>query len=267
MARIAILLHELDDAQSFAAFAIATIAEFWREDGHEVLPVYGTERFVPADVAIVHVDLSVVPEPYLALARRYPVALNARLADIRKSAFATNLVREGDGYAGPVIVKTDLNYHGFPERRLAGRRGDPELPPAFKYRLYPSVQAMPARLFARADLSVQKFQPEREGELFCVRNMNCVGDYVEATRLRSREPFVNSNTCLPVLEPVAPDPLMLAVRSRIGLDYGKLDYVIVDGEAILLDVNKTNGAGALNATPEMRAQRRRRANGLYACLR
>jgi len=38
--------------------------------------------------------------------------------DIRKSAFSRNLVRPGDGWDGPVIVKSDLNCAGRPERLL-----------------------------------------------------------------------------------------------------------------------------------------------------
>jgi len=272
MARIAILLHELDDAASYAGYAIAVLAEFWREDGHEAFPVYGTARFVPADLAIVHVDLSVVPEPYLAFARRYPIALNAGIADIRRSTYSPGLLRPGDPWRGGVIVKSNLNYHGLPEQRFAQReRRRAGLPPArlrtLRYRFFRNLEQVPARMFEDAAMVVEKFQPEREGELYCVRNLNCVGDYAGATRLRSREPVVNSNTCLPGLEDIEADPRILAVRERLGLDYGKLDYVVANGEAILLDVNKTNGAGGLNATPEMRALRRKRAQGLYKYLR
>jgi hypothetical protein len=38
--------------------------------------------------------------------------------DISKLAISANLVGRGDAYAGPVIVKTNCNYGGVPERRL-----------------------------------------------------------------------------------------------------------------------------------------------------
>jgi hypothetical protein len=272
MARIAILLHEFDDDKTFAGYAIAVLAEFWREDGHEVLPLYGTARFVPADLILVHVDLSVVPEPYLAFARRYPIALNAGIGDIRRTTYSANLLRRGDSWRGPVIVKSNLNYHGLPEQLLAARgRARAGAAPvklrALRYFTFASLAEVPALMLDHPDLVVEKFQPERDGRFFCVRNLNCVGDYLGATRIRSLQPMVNSENCLPEIEDIEPDPRILAARSRLRLDYGKLDYVVVDGEAILLDVNKTNGAGGLNANPQMRALRRKRANGLYYYLR
>jgi hypothetical protein len=47
------------------------LAEFWRENGLEVVYLYGADRFVPADLVLVHVDPSVVPEEYLEFAAQY----------------------------------------------------------------------------------------------------------------------------------------------------------------------------------------------------
>jgi hypothetical protein len=33
-----------------------------------------------------------------------------------------------------------------------------------------------------------------------------------------------------------------AERARLGFDYGKFDFVVVDGEAVLLDANRTPSA-------------------------
>jgi hypothetical protein len=73
-------------------------------------------KLAPADILLIHVDLSVVPDEYLEFASRYPIALNKAAKDIRKSLISLNLVRAGDSYSGKVIVKTDLNYGGSPER-------------------------------------------------------------------------------------------------------------------------------------------------------
>jgi hypothetical protein len=171
-----------------------------------------------------------------------------------------------------VIVKSDLNYHGLPEQRLAARALERAGAPsgrlrALRYHLFPGLAQVPALLFESEELVVQKFQPEREGELYCVRSLHCLGDYVAASRIKGPHPFVNSTNCLPKIEDVAPDSRIAAARERLRLDYGKLDYVVVEGEAILLDVNKTVGGGALDATPGLRALRRQRANGLYRYLR
>ncbi len=35
------------------------------------------------------------------------------------------------------------------------------------------------------------------------------------------------------------------LRRRLGIDYGKLDYVVHDGEVVLLDVNRTPAVSML----------------------
>jgi hypothetical protein len=99
-------------------YAIANLADIWRKSGLQVVMLFGTKKYVPADLAIVHVNLSVVPEDYLAFARRYPAVLNGHVRDIRKSAISQNLLLPDSLYEGPVIVKTDLNSAGMPERSL-----------------------------------------------------------------------------------------------------------------------------------------------------
>jgi hypothetical protein len=78
-------------------------------------------------------------------------------------------------------------------------------------------------------------------------------------------PIVTAATCR-AIEPVAPHPEIEARRQALGLDYGKLDYVVRDGEAILLDVNKTTARASLPLTPERLARWRDRAAGLFAYL-
>src|SRR6266571_4018349 len=112
---IGILFHEKNRKRHLSGYAITFLAEFWRQDGHRVHYLFGTRKFVPADLLLVHVDLSVVPDEYLEFASRYPIALNRAATDIRKSLISANLVRPGDPHSGKVIVKTDLNYGGAPE--------------------------------------------------------------------------------------------------------------------------------------------------------
>ena len=113
---IAVLFHEGDRHRDPSDYVVDHLAEFWREDGHRVSYVFGVKRFVPADIVLVHVNLSVVPGAYLEFASRYPIVLNGKIADIRKSTFSRNVVRPGDPWDGPVIIKSDLNYAGVPER-------------------------------------------------------------------------------------------------------------------------------------------------------
>src|SRR6266702_6431602 len=119
---IVILFHENHRKRHVSSYAIKFLAEFWRQDGNQVRYLFGIRKFVPADLLLIHVDLSVVPDEYLEFASRYPIALNNGVKDIRKSQISTNLVKQGDAYSGKVIVKTNLNFEGSPEQILRRHR-------------------------------------------------------------------------------------------------------------------------------------------------
>ena len=275
--RIAILFHENDRDRDLSAYVVWFLADLWREAGHDVVLLYGIRRFVPADLVLVHVDLSVVPERYFRFARRYPIVLNGGVTDIRKRRFSESLLRRDDDWGGPVIVKSDLNAAGYPERAL-GRswltrnfssvrrallgRAHP-LAGSGYYELYDGIADVPRVYFADRRLVVEKFRPELENGLYHVRVYQFLGTHETCTRLASGDPIVkNANTVH--AEPVEPHPEIVAARRRFSMDYGKLDYVMSDGEAVLLDVNKTATAGA---SPVLERARRHRAQGLYSYFR
>ena len=95
--KVAILYHEKQRGKKLN-YIIDCYSEYWRADGHEVIPLFGVAQFVPADLIIVHVDLSVVPEEYLDFARRYPVVLNGAVKDIRKSTYSWLRLKPDDAY-------------------------------------------------------------------------------------------------------------------------------------------------------------------------
>jgi hypothetical protein len=271
--RIAVLFHENDRDRDLSAYVVTFLADIWRDAGHEVVFLYGIRRFVPADLVLVHIDLSVVPARYLRFARRYPIVLNGAVGDIRKRRYSESLVERGDDWAGPVIVKSDLNAAGHPERTL-GRswltrrslrwrrlltRSHP-LAASGYYALYDGIAAVPPEHFADRRLVVEKFRPEMENGLYHARIYQFLGPHETCARLAAREPIVkNANTVH--VEPVEPHAEIVAARRRFAMDYGKLDYVVHDGRAILLDVNKTATA---SASPVLQSARRHRAEGLYA---
>ena len=183
--RIVILLHEADDFYQKTRYLLRTIVDIWTAQGHAVELVGGPDRFVPADVVIPHLDLTVTPERYRALLDRYPVVVNRHLLDIAKSRISAQLVNRRDPWRGPVIVKTDRNYGGKPEARL----GSP-----------PSVAPQPTRSLLR-----------------------------------------RAHSCVQV-EP--PPPQLRGLLREHGVDYGKIGYVLHDGEIVLFDVNRTPGSGA-----------------------
>lgn len=281
--RIAVLFHEGDRHTDPGATIVHHLAQCWREDGHEVAYLHGTRRFTPADLLIVHVNLSVVPAAYLRFAARYPIALNARIADIRKSRISRNLVRPGDAWEGAVIVKSDLNYGGEPEDRL-GRNWAEQRFPLWRriarrarrtfgggamaagwhdYQVFGSLHEVPASRLRSRELVVEKFRPEREGDLYHLRIYQFLGDRYSCHRLASRSPVIKAQNAVRV-ERIEPHPAVLGWRETLGMDYGKLDYVIDGAEPVLLDANKTTGASRSMAGADLQAMRRHLAEGLYA---
>jgi hypothetical protein len=277
--RIAILFHENECGRRLERYYITHLANHWREDGHNVDMVFGPE-VVPADIAVVHVNLSVVPDAYLEAAARYPVSVNGRVGDIRKTTVSANLVREGDGYNGPVIVKANLNYGGRPERLLAahppGRfrrrlsrlrshlKGSVHMGSQDEYRVYESFAEVPGSCFHDDGVVVEKFIPERDGDYYVIHNCHFLGDRVTGSCLWSQDPIITQQN-IERSEREDSHPGIVALREAMGFDYGKFDYVMRDGEPILIDANKTTGA---EDTTEPRKLERRRfmAEGLYSFI-
>jgi hypothetical protein len=269
--RIAILLHKNESRFSLPRFAIWHLAQVWREEDIRVIFLFGIKKFVPADLAILHVDLTVVPEPYIEFAHRYPLVLNGNSRDIRKSTFSRHMVKAGDGYEGPVLVKSELNYGGAPERKLLGsfasrlsmrittrfsslRSGSQKSKVLFRspmdYRIFDNICAVPENWRKRDDILIEQFLPEREDGLYCLRNYHFLGRHGVCVLRRAPSPIVNISTVIDRRE-VEPAAEIVEAASKIGLDFGKLDYVLHDGRPVLLDVNKTPGAGKSASYPAM----------------
>jgi len=250
-------------------YSLAAIAEqFWRPQGRSVVVHQGLGPPPPADLAILHVDLTQVPEEYLALAACYPRALNGRVRDIGKSTVADGLVRAGDGYDGPVVVKTELNHRGMPEQALArsgqswvGRaatRLRRALPPRWtgglpggRYQLYRRAGEVPAWVWRRPELVVQRLFTERRRGLYALNQWYFLGRGEVVSTLLSPQPFVNMATVVERLPLHGEVPESLRRRrAEMGFDYGKFDYVVEQGEARLLDANKTPHLGGDPPTKE-----------------
>lgn len=236
-----------------------------------------------------HINLSVVPAPYVDLAAQYPRVLNGGITDIRKSAVSSNLVRPGDSWTGPVIVKTDLNYAGGPEQVLrrswierrsykAGKiaswldgklgRSSPFASPT-DYEIYETLSAVPADRAADRRLVIERFLPETIDGQYATRIYQCLGDRWTCTRLTSPQPIVKADNSVAV-ESVEPHPEVTQWRRQLKMDYGKLDYVVHDGHAVLIDANKTIGASLYSSSSDsetratIAANRRYLASGLYS---
>ena len=280
--RIAILLHQENRRRDLRHYQIYRLAKIWREMGIDVVFVFGVDRFVPADVAILHIDLSVVPAEYCEFAQQYPITLNRDVVDIRKATLSRNLLRAQDNYNGPVIVKSNLNNAGQPERKLARRRlalgtrlhrwldkGRQAFSPevlnfnsAQDYRIYDEINEVPKRYFETPDLIVERFLPEQEGELFFVRLYQFLGDRETCKRIASRHPIITVAT-RSGRESVELHPEIVSLRHSLGFEYGKFDYVIHNGKPVLLDANKTTGVSLWGRRLDVGAARYR-AEGILA---
>lgn len=276
--RIVVLVHGREVGPERCAYQIWGLADVWRRWGIDVVVSHGIERAVDADVVVNHIDLTVVPDDYRRFMARYPVAVNGRCVDISKRTVSTNLVTRDDGWTGPVIVKTDRNHGGRPERRLRwgrvalalspdawwGRarwRSRVMLPPG-DYPIFDSIASVPSGVWRNPALVVERFLPEREGDLFALRSLSIFGDRSVASRRLSASPIVKAVGVVRS-EPVDPAPEALEAAQRLGLDRGKIDYVVHDGRVEILDVNRTNTMATYSAADRARICERL-AEGLQA---
>lgn len=285
--KIAILFHEWDRINDTKHYAVSALADTWRRDGHTVFYLFGIRKFIPADLVLVHVDLSVVPDEYIAFAEQYPVVLNGKVRDIRKSTFSPHFLLPNDPYTGPVFVKANFNYAGGPETYRLGRfpfplshtghyfvKGlkilmhaidrRPFRKPADYLRI-DSLRKVPVKWFKRTDVVIQRFCPEIEDGLYHTRFYVFIGNRYYCERLSSPVPVVNSGSAVRT-EYIEVHPEMERLRHELKFNYGKFDYVIHEGVPVLLDINKTIGVPR-RITPELQAARIHCAEGLYSYFR
>jgi hypothetical protein len=234
----------------------------------------GPAAEVAGDVALLHVDLTRIPASALPRNPSGTPLLNAGVLDISKRAVSRQLVRPGDGYLGPVIVKTDANYFGAPEekgkrrgllRRMLEHAPSWRLAGTLPRRQYPvldTARDVPDWVWRRDDLVVERFLPEIEDGLYVVRSWMFLGREEYAVKVYGREPVVKARRLVRFEYLKAVPDSLRAERERLRFDYGKFDYVERDGEAFLLDANKTPTVGG-KRTPNLR----RLADGLTGFLR
>jgi hypothetical protein len=227
----------------------------WIEEGLTVAVRDDPAALPSARVAFAHFDVTVVDRRVAEPLDAWPVVINGAHTDISKRRISGHIVHPGDGYGGPVIVKTDLNYGGRPEENLAARASAlrwavdgvrRRLPwpwtgmmnPA-RYRVYPAPAAVPRPVWRNRHLVVEKFQPERVGGLHALRHHYFFGDCHADYALFSHNPVVKTSNVVAHRAIEEPPAEILAVRRTLGMDYGRLDYVIGEEGIVLFDANRT----------------------------
>lgn len=250
---IAILTDErckqIHDTQYF----LALMAEVWEQRGIRVHISAGC-NYIPADLAILHVDSTVVDDEYLDLAARYPVVINGGVKDISKSGFSRNLLKRDDAYEGQVIVKTNANYGGFSEYEADLLSNNSVLNSieierpwrkrktldSYNYPVFDHINDVPQGVWRNNQLIVEKFLPERlDNGDYKHRCYLFFGEQEDVTWYAAPKPvFKGSTSTSRGRSEHIPESLRDA-RKSAGFDYGRFDYSMVDGEAKLFDMNKT----------------------------
>ncbi len=179
----------------------------------------------------------------------------------------------GDGWEGPVIVKTDANCGGLPELRWAqreaakGRRADVGLRSfAGPYPLYDSPSRVPPEVWEDSQLLVERFLPERHGDGYATRAYVFFGDHERCNCLVGPHPIVKGADTFARFPVPVPDEIR-EERRRLGFDFGKFDFVVHEGTPLLLDANRTPTmpSGAINEA--VRDGMRDLARGIASFLR
>lgn len=264
--KIAVLHHLHTDIENSSCYLVNYLCRNWIQQGHSVIHVIGVDDPLPdADLLIMHVNLTVVPQEYVQVAEHYPMVVNRNIIDISKPAFSKMIIGPDDIYDGPVIVKTKNNYGGLPERKINRLNSKHRLDRILKkfqerfewmnswsriewlidYPVYETKKKLPRGIWKNENLVVEKFLPERgkDGD-YHVREWIFLGDREIHFVNISREPIVKSANVYRRKHLTADEvPIELKmIRNEFGFDYGKFDYGINNGTPVVYDINKTPGA-------------------------
>ena len=204
---IAIITNEFNCKIEDSRYFLARLLKVWKQQGIKIHITAGP-NYKPADVALLHVDTTVVADEYFDLSSRYPVVLNESVKDILKTTISRYLLKQDDSYQGPVIVKTNENYGGVNEFINAVKTGqsawyDPEVErpwrkrvimDSLKYPVFDKLSAVPPGVWKNDKLIVEKFLPERldNGDYRC-RTYYFFGEQEFGAWMTSPKPVIKSS--------------------------------------------------------------------------
>ncbi|MEM9373546.1 MAG: hypothetical protein AAGA55_07865 [Planctomycetota bacterium] len=226
-------------------YAIDQYALRWRKAGHRVRYHVGPDCVPASDVLIVHVDRTRVPESYHPLIQQHPCVINGRILDSSRRRFSELLLSQDSSYDGPVIVKTNANFGAIPEygdsKATRGWSSVKSLPPT-AYPIFPSRRDVPEEIWGNPHLVVERFVGDRRDELFRLNYYVFFGTREYGGQLSSRSPIVKFGNAIDDTE-YEPPAKVKSVRKKLGVDFGRIDYVLDEGVPRVIDVNKTEGGG------------------------
>jgi hypothetical protein len=256
MARLVVITHEFDDFVHWrlrprpmrqARYLLFDVLRHFETLGHSWRLVRGP-RPAKGDVALLHVDSTIVAPEYLELGAHYGLALNFGTGDTSKATISRMRVTPCDDWRGPVVVKSNLNYRGLVEKMQNDRakRARRPLPhPALRsvgeYRLFDRSDEVPDDIWSDPGLIVERFTPEfDEDGRYVYRTWIFMGRRERCTRFLAPRWMVKASDVV-AYEPMEVPAQLRAERERLNFDYGKFDFVMHDGVPIVFDVNRTPG--------------------------
>lgn len=258
MSSIQILTAE---GQSLGDQYIASrLVRLWRQAGHQVMVSDRLHQEV--DLVLMHHNSTWPNLPNLPnlsglsgiQPSHRPILLNDRVRDISKRRFSQQLLTPSSDWPGPVIIKTNANFFGLPElqklpiykMRLILRRlvtlNNWRILRQLPWKQYPvldSLAAVPDWIWQRPELVVEKFIPERDGELYVMRTWLFFGDRSYGVKIWGRYPVVKHRGIVRYEYRYEVPPELEQQRQALAFDFGKFDYVMHQGQAKLLDINTT----------------------------
>lgn len=236
-----------------AHYLIAKLGWHWTRMGHKFTAGPVDQVGPDVDLAILHMDRTRIDSQSIPPNPSGRPLLNSAVLDISKRSFSSNRVSQDDPWDGEVIIKSNLNCFGLPEwnhgspgfflrgrRRLARKHWQLArmLPPG-AYPVLPRITAVPGWVWNDPEVIVERFIPEREDGLYCLRGWVFFGTRSYTYRMFSSEKIVKVASIVRHEFLGEPPPELVAFRQARNWDFGKFDYVEVDGRPILLDINKT----------------------------
>jgi hypothetical protein len=264
-ARRIVIVRHLGDAFEQIPYVIHLLVDQWREWGLKVDILDHIDVPTGAGTVVIpHLDDTRTPRSYQKSFATCTVVLNRAVTDISKRRISGNLVAHPGDHHGPVIVKTDRNYRGLAElirfhRKGLGARAMLKLVRQLpwpltgmmdRYQIFDHATLVPRAVWHNSRLVVEKFVPEIKDGLYCLRQYTFFGNSEINTLALSGDPIVKSENVIRREVLSEPPPGMREIRSALGFDYGKFDYVLQDGQIVLYDVNRTpsynpaSGAGS-----------------------
>jgi hypothetical protein len=252
---LVILVHPYDQFWN-SRYWFAAAADALRARGVQIDVCSDPTRCPAADASMLHVDQTRVAPEFIRAALRSHRAINVKTSDISKRAVCTHVLARTDAWDGPVIVKTNRNSSGMKEAIAARRHSWPSritrslhrrLPWFLRaelggkdYRVFRSMRDVPAIVWHSPWLVIERFYPEPEGDFFLLRS--CVFFDAACISLvrRGNESIVRPPFPCPAQTSFDPPPVEVSQRARdLGFDYGKFDFTLHNGRAVVFDCNRT----------------------------